>query len=104
MVISVHHRFGVLSAQPLIAIGGVVPMIAFGLVCLIAAMVALTLPETLGRPMWDTILETLAAEATSKQSYIAISQLQVSEAPICIQMVNAIDDDDSVVDERPNNL
>jgi len=59
---SMFARFGVLVAQPIIGIGGVLPMACFGVVCLATAFVSLWLPETLDKPMWETIAEAMAAE------------------------------------------
>ena len=53
-------RFGVLAAQPLIAIGGALPMLSFGGVCVAASLLSLTMPETIGQTMWDTVAEVIA--------------------------------------------
>jgi OCT family organic cation transporter-like MFS transporter 4/5 len=53
-------RIGVLTAMPILAIGGALPMMCFGAACIAAALLALSMPETLGQVMWDTVAEVIA--------------------------------------------
>jgi len=62
---SMFARFGALTAQPIIAIGGLFPMTSFGVVCLIVSIVCCILPETLGKPMYETLDEAIAASNES---------------------------------------